>query len=82
MIDDHQTPVTYSKDEARQIREAVNDRTKPLVCPRCGLALGVSPPVAGGGTVETVWELRCDDCRRSLLVTAPPPGRRFPEPDA
>ncbi|MGD2135537.1 MAG: hypothetical protein PVF27_05220 [Gemmatimonadales bacterium] len=76
MPDDHRTPVTYSKEEARQIRAAVRDESTPLNCPRCGRPLTVGAPVAGGGTMDLVWEVHCATCRRSVLVADVPPNRR------
>jgi predicted nucleic acid-binding Zn ribbon protein len=74
--DDTNTPVTYSREEARLIREALHQESKAMVCPRCGGNLALGQPAAAGGTVPPVWEVRCEQCRRSLFVSDLPATRR------
>jgi len=47
-----------------------------MVCPRCGGNLSLGQPAAAGGTVPPVWEVRCEQCRRSLFVSDLPATRR------
>lgn len=68
------TPVTFSPDEAAKIRELFASFTNPLPCPRCGKSLQVGSPIAGGGTVAMIWEIRCHACSRSLIL------EEFPKP--
>ncbi len=69
MSDTRNTPVTYSREEALQIRTIVGDASKALVCPLCGGELKIGHPIAGGGTVNPVWEVRCVVCHRSAYAT-------------
>ena len=78
--EDHDTPVTFSRDEATQVRRRAANPDEPLVCPRCGAALTIGNPVAGG-TIYHAWEVRCEACRRSVFVTDVAKDRR-PEPGA
>ncbi len=53
------TPAPYSAAAAAQIRQLI-----------------VTPgPIAGGGSMAAVWELRCQACRRSLMVRDLPETR-------
>ncbi len=47
--DTYDTPVTFSREEVREIREILG-KDLPLQCPHCGSGLQVRGPVAGGGT--------------------------------
>lgn len=69
MSETRDTPVTYSRDEALQIRTIVGDASNALECPLCGGELKIGYPIAGGGTVDPVWEVRCLGCHRSAYAT-------------
>ena len=80
MNETRDTPVTYSREEAARVREIVGTDDQTLICPRCGDELKVGFPVAAGGTVQPVWEVRCQGCHRSAYVLQV--GRRHrPSPD-
>ena len=64
---DRETPVTYSKKEVDKIRQMIVTPGTDLVCPRCNAPLE-SETIAGGGTIEAVWELTCSECRRSVIA--------------
>lgn len=64
----HDTPVTFTRSEAVKIREMIATQGAALVCPRCGGELTMSLPLAGGGSVAAIWEVRCTPCCRSLMV--------------
>ena len=64
---DRDTPVTYSKKEVDKIRQMIVTPGTDLTCPRCNAPLE-SQTIAGGGTIEAVWELTCSECRRSMMV--------------
>ena len=63
------TPVTYSREEATRIRAIVADASHPLVCPRCAGDLRIGFPIAAGGTIQPVWEIRCQGCHRAAYAT-------------
>lgn len=69
MSDTRDTPVTYSREEAQLIRGIVADASKALKCPLCAGELQIGYPIAGGGTVHPVWEVRCQDCHRAAYAT-------------
>lgn len=68
------TGVPFAADEAAKIREAIVTPGARIVCPRCGGALTPGTPIAGGGSITAVWELRCDHCQRIVLVRDLPAG--------
>ncbi len=70
----HDTPVTFSRDEIRRIRQLITELDQPLLCPRCGSALTVGKPV-GDGAVHTIWAVRCNACRRTVHVADLPRDR-------
>jgi hypothetical protein len=63
------TDVPFSAEEAATIRRSVATPGAPVECPRCGTRLTSGLPLAGGGSVQMVWLLRCASCRRSMVVT-------------
>ncbi len=68
--DESGTPITFSKEETSRIREAFAKHSENLICPRCGGAMSAGGPVAGGGTIAPVHEIRCDACAASVLSSA------------
>lgn len=58
----------FAPEEAHVIRTAVQAGEVAPSCPRCKRPLNSSLPLAGGGSIAMVWELRCDACRRSIVV--------------
>ncbi len=62
------TPVTFSREEIRLIREEVGTPQGTSVCPRCGGKLQVIGP-EGGGTLPTVWHVECLPCRRAAFIS-------------
>ncbi len=62
------TPVTFSREEIRLIRQMVGVAEEPSICPRCGSKLQVVGP-EGGGTLPTVWHVECLPCRRAAFIS-------------
>jgi len=62
------TPIPFSMDEATLIRQALRSQASRIPCPRCDGDLTVSRPIAGGGTIPPVREVRCESCRASVIV--------------
>jgi hypothetical protein len=62
------TPVTFSRDELRTIRDSIGTGEPPHVCPICGGLLNVVGP-AGGGVEPRVWQIECQPCRRAALIS-------------
>ena len=57
----------YSPEDIATIKRLASDETARIVCPQCDQELGVFPFVMPG-TIEPVFELRCDPCRRFVVV--------------
>lgn len=55
----------YSLDDAARIQHALQHRSSPLRCPRCGKSLSGT---VGAGVSQAVWLLRCEACERSLVI--------------
>jgi hypothetical protein len=69
------TPVVFSREEVREIREALGTGAKAR-CSHCSSALVVRGPVARGGTQGMVWHVRCDGCRRVAFIREVPRSHR------
>lgn len=69
------TPVTFTRDEARRIREMMGTRHEPVLCPRCGVKLVLVGPIAGDGSMGPMFEVTCRPCHRSAIVTETPGTR-------
>ena len=63
-----QTAVPFSPRDADRIRESMLSPRGRIACPQCDREL-TTDPIAGGGSIETVWEMRCVPCARSLVVS-------------
>ena len=68
-VGDRQTPLPYSPEDAERIRQMIATPGAKIVCPQCDEELTTGLPIAGGGTIAAVWEVRCSSCGRSLVVT-------------
>lgn len=67
---DSLTPVTFSREELRTIRESFRSGGAPPVCPLCGGLLKVVGP-AGADDAPTVWQIDCEPCRRTAFISVP-----------
>ncbi len=74
------TPLPYSPDHAERIRQMFATPGAKIVCPQCDEELTMGLPIAGGGTIELVWDVHCPSCGRSLVVRDLP--RKPPKDDA
>lgn len=70
-----ETPVTFTREEARQIREAMGRTLDHVDCPCCGGVLTISKPINRGGSVGVTFEVLCRPCRRIAVVTEVPGTR-------
>lgn len=66
VVDHRETPAPYSNDEVARIRKALADATNRLACPRCNSDLAFGPAIGRGR--RRVRELRCESCRRGLMI--------------
>jgi predicted nucleic acid-binding Zn ribbon protein len=73
MPEHSQTPVTFSRWEARKIREMLNTADRPAACPRCDEKLKVDGPIADRGPLDGSFHVRCQTCRRSAFITKTTP---------
>lgn len=63
-----QAMLPFSSHDADRIRKWMLKPGAKLACPQCDREL-TTDPIAGGGSIETVWEVRCLPCARSLVVS-------------
>ncbi len=63
-----QAAVPFSPSDVDRIRESMLSLGARIACPQCDREL-TSDPIAGGGSIETVWEVRCVPCARSLVIS-------------
>jgi len=75
-----ETPVTFTVQEAGEIRDAMGKSLIRVICPRCGNVLRISDPMAREGSMGESFEVRCDPCHRVAIITEVP-GTRRPESD-
>lgn len=59
----------FLPEEVDKIRRLIVAHDATIACPRCGKELATSLPLAGGGTMAVVWELRCEGCRLSVVLS-------------
>ena len=69
------TPVTFTVQEAREIRAAMGKSLIRVNCPRCGNMLTISNPIDRGGSVGASFEVCCEPCHRIAVVTEVPGTR-------
>lgn len=62
----HDTPVTYSGDEAARIRALATRLETPLLCPRCGSELDLGPRIRR--RERTLQEASCPTCHRCVML--------------
>ncbi len=60
---------SYSPEEVDRIRESIATPGAKVVCPQCQDEFTQASVIAGGGTVAMVFELLCESCGRSLLIS-------------
>ncbi len=60
------TPATYSRDEAREIKRQVAERRQKVMCPRCHQQLMFGTPITQRDKV--IWQVRCPECNRSVIL--------------
>lgn len=61
-----QTPVTYSVQEAKEIRARFVRGERDLRCPRCRELLMYGPVIERGGHLNA--EIFCELCQRVMMV--------------
>lgn len=67
-LEDGVSPLPFSAEEADAIWERLRRRDSSLFCPRCGTILETVAPIAGGGSMALIWELRCKPCNRAMIA--------------
>jgi hypothetical protein len=70
------TPVTFTRDEARKIRELLGTPDARIACPRCNETLELKGPIAGDGKLSPIYQVSCTPCHRSAIITETPGSRR------
>jgi hypothetical protein len=61
--------VSFSRDQARKIREQLGADGPPVACPICGEPLEVEGPIASGGTLSAIVHVTCVPCRHTAVIT-------------
>ena len=78
MSEPSDTPVTFSREEVRQIRDLMATPRARVACPLCGETLLLVGPLADVGSQGPLYEVTCRPCHRSAIITEAP-GLRRPE---
>jgi hypothetical protein len=78
MSESPDTPVTFSRDEIRQIRELMSTPRARVVCPLCEATLMLIGPIEVHGKTGPTFEVTCRRCHRSSIITDVP-GTHWPE---
>ena len=65
-INDTRKP--YSAEEIKRIRKIMNSPASRMVCPRCGSPLSIGTPIAGGGTIRPVFQVKCKPCSCTATI--------------
>jgi hypothetical protein len=68
---DQNTIPPFTIEEAAQIRKLFMGDAGELDCPRCGNELTIGQPIAAPGRRTAAWQIRCDHCRRRLVLRNP-----------
>ena len=71
-----ETPVTFTNEEAKLIRDAMGRQSVSVSCPRCGKALAIGERLAREGSLGSSFEVRCKPCHRVAIITEVPGTRR------
>ena len=71
-----ETPVTFTREDAKKIREALGKSHAGAVCPQCGEPLTISEPVTSEGSLGVSFEVRCEPCHRVAIISEVPGTRR------
>ncbi len=69
MSDQRNTPMTFSRDEMRLIRDMMATPRARLACPLCGETLLLIGPIIGDGTWGRMFEVTCKPCSRTSVIT-------------
>jgi len=72
MAEASNTPVIFSRDELRHIRQLMKTPRARVYCPRCGETLVMAGPIVGEGAERRCYELVCRPCHRSAVITEAP----------
>ena len=72
MSEPSDTPVTFSREEVRQIRRLICTPRAQVGCPLCGKTLLLVGPIKSEGTVGATYEVTCRPCHRSAIITDAP----------
>jgi hypothetical protein len=75
MRDESGTPVTFSPEEARAIRQTLGTPGAKRVCPRCGNELAIDGPIPSVGSEGPHFHVTCTPCRRTAFITEVPGSR-------
>ena len=67
MPDPSDTPVTFARDEVREIRKVLEAEGEPY-CPHCGCALVVQSPSERPATPDPFWYVQCNECHRTAFL--------------
>ena len=59
----------YSAEDAARIRVMIKTPGTRVTCPSCEQEFTSASPIAGGGTVASVFELRCESCDQSVFLS-------------
>jgi ribosomal protein S27E len=75
------TPMTFSREEIRQIRSLMNTPDARVACPLCGETLVIVGPIVCDNSLGPTLEVMCEPCHRTTIVTDSP-GAHGPEAES
>jgi len=67
MSDYGKTPVSYTREELRQIRDMLSNKL-PIRCPECGGELESGGVYDARDSQQDVWALVCSPCNRMAIL--------------
>jgi hypothetical protein len=74
------TPVPFSHEEVRCIREVLSTSDIHPTCPLCDGKLKITGPEGGGSAMPTVWRVECPPCNRAaIFADLPRDHRAYPD---
>ncbi len=60
--------MSFSREEARGIREQIGAHGVRVDCPICGEPLEIEGPIGGVGSLGPIFHVTCFPCRHSAVV--------------
>ena len=66
------TPMTFSRNEVRQIRALISTPRARVACPLCDKTLILIGPIVCDNSMGPTFEVTCESCHRTTIITDVP----------